>query len=39
MNKDFEVGDLMIITDHIYLQPDHPLRGRNDERLVLVSRI
>jgi len=22
----------MIITDHIYLQPDHPLRGRNDER-------
>lgn len=32
MNKDFEVGDLMIITDHIYLQPDHPLRGRNDER-------
>jgi purine-nucleoside phosphorylase len=29
MNPDFEVGDLMIITDHIYLQPEHPLRGKN----------
>jgi purine-nucleoside phosphorylase len=33
MNADFEVGDLMIITDHIYLQPEHPLRGKNDERM------
>lgn len=33
MNADFEVGDLMIITDHIYLQPDHPLRGKNHEEL------
>jgi purine-nucleoside phosphorylase len=33
MNANFEVGDLMIITDHIYLQPEHPLRGRNDEEL------
>ncbi|HWB61932.1 MAG TPA: purine-nucleoside phosphorylase, partial [Chitinophagales bacterium] len=30
---DFEVGDLMIITDHIYLQPEHPLRGKNYEEL------
>jgi purine-nucleoside phosphorylase len=29
MNAAFEVGDLMIITDHIYLQPEHPLRGKN----------
>lgn len=29
MNPDFKVGDLMIITDHINLFPDHPLRGKN----------
>lgn len=28
----FEVGDLMLITDHLNLMPDNPLRGRNDER-------
>lgn len=33
MNAEFEVGDLMIITDHIYLQPEHPLRGKNDNEL------
>jgi purine-nucleoside phosphorylase len=33
MNAAFEVGDLMIITDHIYLQPEHPLRGKNYEEL------
>lgn len=33
MNAEFEVGDLMIITDHIYLQPEHPLRGKNYEEL------
>jgi len=33
MNPDFEVGDLMIITDHIYLQPEHPLRGHNYDEL------
>lgn len=33
MNKDFDVGDLMIIRDHLYLQPEHPLRGKNDPRL------
>jgi purine-nucleoside phosphorylase len=31
MNKDFKVGDLMIINDHINLFPEHPLRGKNDE--------
>lgn len=29
MNPDFEIGDLMIITDHINQFPEHPLRGRN----------
>ncbi len=33
MNPEFEVGDLMIITDHIYLAPDHPLRGKNYDEL------
>ena len=33
MNANFEVGDLMILTDHIYLQPEHPLRGKNLEEL------
>lgn len=29
VNPEFEVGDLMIITDHINLQAEHPLRGKN----------
>lgn len=33
MHPDFKVGDLMIIQDHINLFPEHPLRGRNDERI------
>lgn len=28
-----EPGTLMVITDHINMFPDHPLRGENDERL------
>lgn len=28
-NPSFSIGDLMIITDHINLFPEHPLRGRN----------
>lgn len=28
-NPDFNIGDLMIITDHINYFPEHPLRGRN----------
>ena len=28
-NAEFEIGDLMIITDHINLFPEHPLRGKN----------
>ncbi|HNF73000.1 MAG TPA: purine-nucleoside phosphorylase, partial [Chitinophagaceae bacterium] len=33
MNKNFKVGDLMMIDDHINLFPEHPLRGRNDEQI------
>lgn len=29
MNPDFEIGDIMFITDHINLFPEHPLRGKN----------
>jgi purine-nucleoside phosphorylase len=32
VNPDFEIGDLMIITDHINLFPEHPLNGPNDKR-------
>ena len=33
MNKEFRVGDIMIITDHINLFPENPLRGKNYEVL------
>lgn len=33
MNADYEVGDLVIINDHIYMQPENPLRGKNYEEL------
>ncbi len=33
LNDDFEIGDLMMISDHINHFPEHPLRGKNDERL------
>ncbi len=33
MNSEFNIGDVMIIRDHINLFPEHPLRGANDERL------
>ena len=29
MNPKFNIGDLMIITDHINFFPEHPLRGKN----------
>lgn len=30
LNSDFKKGDLMVINDHINLQPESPLRGTND---------
>ena len=33
LNPDFKSGDVMIVTDHINLLGDNPLRGVTDERL------
>jgi purine-nucleoside phosphorylase len=33
VNPAFEIGDLMIISDHINLFPEHPLRGKNHNEL------
>lgn len=33
MSPDFEIGDLMIITDHINVFPEHPLHGKNHNEL------
>ena len=32
VNPEYEVGDVMIIKDHINFMPEHPLRGENDSR-------
>lgn len=32
VNPNYAVGDIVIINDHINMMPEHPLRGRNDER-------
>lgn len=32
VNPSFQIGDIMIIKDHINAFPEHPLRGKNDER-------
>ena len=33
MNPNFKVGDLMVITDHINVFPEHPLHGKNINEL------
>lgn len=32
VNPIYKVGDIVIIKDHINMMPEHPLRGKNDER-------
>lgn len=32
-NPQYRAADVVIVKDHINLQPDNPLRGQNDERL------
>lgn len=32
VNPSYKVGSIVTITDHINMTPEHPLRGKNDER-------
>lgn len=32
VNSNYKVGDIVLIYDHINMVPEHPLRGKNDER-------
>lgn len=32
VNSSYKVGDVVVITDHVNMMPEHPLRGSNDER-------
>ncbi len=32
VNPNYEVGSIVILTDQINMLPEHPLRGKNDER-------
>lgn len=32
VNPSYKVGSVVIIKDHINMMPEHPLRGKNDER-------
>lgn len=33
LNPNFNAGDIITLEDHIYLLPENPLRGQNDDRL------
>ncbi|MCK5824067.1 MAG: purine-nucleoside phosphorylase [Ichthyobacteriaceae bacterium] len=33
VHPDFEIGDIMLITDHINMIPEHPLNGQNIDEL------
>lgn len=35
VNPNYEVGSIVLIKDHINMMPEHPLRGKNDERFGL----
>ena len=32
VNPNYKVGSIVMITDHINMTPEHPLRGKNEER-------
>ena len=32
VNPNYKIGSIVIIKDHINMMPEHPLRGKNDER-------
>lgn len=33
LNPAYEAGNVVLLRDHIFLQPEHPLRGTNDDRM------
>ncbi|MEN8138822.1 MAG: purine-nucleoside phosphorylase, partial [Bacteroidota bacterium] len=33
VNPNYEIGDIMLINDHIMMMPEHPLRGKNIDEL------
>ncbi|MGE4587508.1 MAG: purine-nucleoside phosphorylase [Mangrovibacterium sp.] len=33
LNPDYRIGDLVMLTDHINMFPEHPLHGKNEELL------
>lgn len=33
LNPSYQAGDIVMVRDHINLQPENPLRGNNDDRL------
>ena len=33
VNPSYKVGSIVMITDHINMTPEHPVRGKNDERV------
>jgi len=35
LNLDYTAGEIILVKDHINMLPDHPLRGKNDDRLGL----
>lgn len=35
VNPNYKVGSIVILKDHINMMPEHPLRGKNDERFGL----
>jgi purine-nucleoside phosphorylase len=32
VNPKYEIGSIVVIKDHVNMMPEHPLRGKNDER-------
>ncbi|MFK7003601.1 purine-nucleoside phosphorylase [Flavobacterium covae] len=32
VNPDYNVGSIVLLKDHVNMMPEHPLRGKNDER-------
>ncbi|MFK7059193.1 purine-nucleoside phosphorylase [Flavobacterium oreochromis] len=32
VNTDYNVGSIVLLKDHVNMMPEHPLRGKNDER-------